>query len=96
MIKLNGETQELLNELDKRLAINVSLQKEKWSNHDKNANNRHNDYIVRLDKIDKKIDKLPCDRRAHLKEKIEILYWVNGIIIIGGIIFGIWIKAVMA
>lgn len=60
---MNGESQEILHELDIRLSTLETKLLEKWNSHDKLADERHQERKTVNKVIFKKLDNLPCDKR---------------------------------
>lgn len=56
--------------------------------------------LKELETIKINIAELPCkvhvEKMKGISGRINLLYWVMGTVVIGGIVFGIWIKIVMA
>ena len=91
---MNGELTELLNELDKRFIAFTSKMEERWKNHDVNSRDRwltvdgkHTKNTQQIEGIFKRIDDI-----RGLKREVELHRTLIVMVIIGGIVLGVWIR----
>jgi hypothetical protein len=85
-------------ELRDRLTRLETKVKERWDNHIKISDQRHEENTARLDKIFKWLEGLNCpahDARMNgFKKDIDWLWRLVYGVIIGGIVLGVWVNVV--
>lgn len=95
---MNGEFQELYSEIDRRVTILETKMQERWKVHNEQALENRKLNAGEFAKLFLKLDNLPC--KAHIEKfkgieaKLNLLSTIVIIVIIGGIVLGVWMNTV--